>query len=192
MSKIVTGLTVVLVSLLLVTSVGAGGHGIWKKDQFMDTLNPSAALLTDSELNHLLYMREEEKLARDVYLTFSEQYTSQIFTNISKSEQRHMDALKNLIVKYNLEDPVVNDDVGVFTNPVFFDLYEQLVGQGMENYCEALQAGIDIEELDIVDISDALEDVSSQDLRRVLNNLRLGSENHLNAFTLQHAINDCN
>ena len=51
--------------------------------------------------------------------------------------------------------------------------------------------GIDIERLDIDDINEALIDIEAQDLERVLNNLLLGSENHLNAFTGQYEVNHC-
>ena len=53
---------------------------------------PSAVQLTEAEENHILYMREEEKLARDVYLTLYELWGAEIFANISESEQQHMDA----------------------------------------------------------------------------------------------------
>lgn len=181
MSKKVIGLIVVLIALVMVAPLGAKGPGGGKKGQTLATL-------TDAEIYHLTYMREEEKLARDVYLTLSEYYSAAIFVNISGSEQRHMDALKRLILKYGLQDPVVDDDVGEFTNQDFSVLYDKLVDRGMKNYCAALRVGIDIEDLDIEDIADALEDVEAQDLERVLNNLLLGSENHLNAFTTSQTV----
>ena len=70
---------------------------------------PAAVQLTEAEEQHILYMREEEKLARDVYLTMYELWGAEIFANISESEQRHMDAIKNLITRYGLVDPVVDD-----------------------------------------------------------------------------------
>ena len=60
--------------------------------------------------------------------------------------------MKRLIDKYGLEDPVTNDEIGMFTNPVFTDLYKDLVENGETSYCDALQVGIDIEVLDIEDI----------------------------------------
>ncbi len=188
MSKKVNGLVIALVALVLVAPANAGG---WKRNHSTDDWTQSSVALTDAEVGHLMYMREEEKLARDVYLMLYRQYATAIFSNISESEQRHMDAMEGLIVKYGLEDPVVSDDVGAFTNPVFSDLYESLVEQGMENYCEALGVGIKIEELDIVDIGDALKEVAAQDLERALNNLLFGSKNHLNAFTRQYDANSC-
>jgi len=59
------------------------------------------------------------------------------------------------------------------------------------SYCDALQVGIRIEELDIDDIENALSDVTAQDVNRVLNNLLSGSYNHLNAFTSQYEAAGC-
>lgn len=191
MSKKVAVLIIALVSIGLVAPLSAAGPGNWKKAQSPDTWSQSPAVLTETEIGHILFMREEEKLARDVYLTLYEQYAAAVFDNISLSEQRHMDALERLITKYGLEDPVVSDDVGEFSNPVFSDLYNELVERGLQNYCEALKVGIDIELLDIEDLEKALMDVEARDLERVLTNLLYGTENHLNGFTTQYEINMC-
>jgi hypothetical protein len=160
------------------------GIAAGNNSQSLDTLTPL-------EINHITYMREEEKLARDVYLTLYELYQAPIFDNISESEQRHMDALKRLIDKHELEDPVADDAVGNFTNPVFAQLYLDLVNKGKMSYCHALQVGIDIELLDIEDIEYALPDIEARDVNRVSNNLLNGSYNHLNAFTSQYEANNC-
>jgi hypothetical protein len=147
--------------------------------------------LTQKEIEHIIFIREEEKLARDVYLTLYQSYETTIFANISESEQRHMDAMKRLIAKYKLEDPVEDDTVGKFTNQVLAELYFELVEKGEVNYCEALQVGIDIEVLDISDIEITLNEELAQDVNRVLNNLLNGSYNHLNAFSSQYRAAGC-
>ncbi len=63
-------------------------------------------ILTKEEAEDLLVLREEEKLARDVYLYSYDKYNTQIFSNISSSEQRHMDKILFLLTKYGLDDPV--------------------------------------------------------------------------------------
>ncbi len=103
-----------------------------------------------------------------------------------------MDALERLIEKYDLEDPVTNDDEGEFTNSVFTKFYTELKGlveKETVSYCDALQVGIDIELLDIADIEIALEDVVARDVTRVLTNLLNGSYNHLNAFESRYDVN---
>jgi hypothetical protein len=143
---------------------------------------PAAVQLTEAEEQHILYMREEEKLARDVYLTMYELWGAQIFANISESEQRHMDAVKTLITRYGLVDPVVDDAVGIFTNQDFEILYDELVVDGSVSLEEALKVGVRIEELDIADLELALQDTSMRAVQRVFQNLFNGSYNHLSAF----------
>ena len=104
---------------------------------------PAVVLLTEAEEHHILYMREEEKLARDVYLTLDEIWDAEIFANISESEQRHMDAIKRLITRYDLVDPVVNDGIGEFANQDFADLYDELVATGKNSLEEALNEALE-------------------------------------------------
>ncbi|MHC4486676.1 MAG: DUF2202 domain-containing protein [Planctomycetota bacterium] len=143
---------------------------------------PAAIRLTEAEEQHILYMREEEKLARDVYLTLYELWGAEIFANISDSEQQHMDAIKRLVTMYGLEDSVVDDAVGQFTNPYFVGLYDELVLTGEISLEEALKVGVRIEELDIADLELALLETSKRTVRRVFQNLLNGSYNHLDAF----------
>ena len=139
--------------------------------------------LTEAEELNILHMREEEKLARDVYLVMYELWGADIFANISESEQRHMDAIENLITRYGLTDPVSDDTVGVFTNPDFKELYEGLIESGSASLEEALKVGVSIEELDIADLELALEETTKRNIQRVFENLLEGSKNHLEAFT---------
>ena len=139
-------------------------------------------VLTVSEATVLTFMREEEKLARDVYLVMYEEWGTPVFSNIAASEQRHMDALLGLLVKYGLPDPA-SADVGVFTDASLQALYDQLVAEGRQSVLAALEVGVLIEEVDIEDLQAAIAGTAKVDLRRVYSNLLSGSENHLAAFT---------
>ena len=154
---------------------------------------PAAVQLTEAEEHHILYMREEEKLARDVYLTLYELWDAEIFANISESEQRHMDAIKRLITRYDLVDPVVNDGIGEFANQDFADLYDELVATGKNSLEDALKVGVSIEELDIADLDLALQETSMRAVRRVFQNLLNGSYKHLDAFqrTIESGGTEC-
>jgi len=154
---------------------------------------PASVQLTDAETANILYMREEEKLARDVYLTLSEVWDAPIFANISESEQRHMDAIERLITRYGLIDSILDDSVGAFTTPAFADLYHQYVADGSLSLEEALAVGVSIESLDITDLEKALDEASMQAVKRVFGNLLEGSYNHLAAFqnALDTGIADC-
>lgn len=138
--------------------------------------------LNDGEKSGMVFMREEEKLARDVYLYLYELYSLPIFNNISKSEQRHTDAIKVLLDKYELEDPVKEDIKGSFKNKELQALYDKLIEQGSDKVA-ALKVGALIEETDILDLEKELtENVDNQDISTVYNNLLRGSHNHLRAF----------
>ena len=138
--------------------------------------------LSDGEAEGLIFMREEEKLARDVYLYFYEKYEMRIFSNIAKSESVHMSALKMLLDKYELEDPIVNDELGVFQNEKLAELYTQLTEAGDVSLVEALKIGLTIEDLDIYDLMEYTHDVVSEDIIMVYENLTKGSRNHLRAY----------
>lgn len=143
--------------------------------------------LTDSEKADVLHMREEEKLARDVYITLGEKWGAALFSNISNSEQRHMDAVAALITYYSLEDPAAGKGVGEFTSSDMQTLYDQLTAQGGQSLTEAYQVGATIEDLDIFDLEAALAGASNPDVTRVFQNLLSGSENHMRAFVNQLA-----
>ncbi|MDO7976828.1 DUF2202 domain-containing protein [Oceanotoga teriensis] len=150
---------------------------------FAETNNifTSKESLSSDEINAILLMREEEKLARDVYDYFANLYNSKIFYNISNSEQKHTDSVKNIIEKYNLEDPFINS-TGVFENEELQNIYNDLIEKGSNSYIDALKIGAMIEELDIKDIRDSLNYIDNEDIIFVFNNLEKGSINHLNSF----------
>lgn len=139
--------------------------------------------LSKQETENLIHMRGEEKLARDVYITLYETWSLRPFSNISNSEQRHMDAIKALLKKYNIEDPYVDDTVGVFADPQFTTLYNDLVAKGRNSLVDALTVGATIEDLDIFDLQQAITQTDNDDIKYVYQNLTRGSRNHLRAFT---------
>lgn len=158
-----------------------------------DTLNPvTMDTLSDAEIEGLLYMREEEKLARDVYLMLYEKWGMRILQNISGSEQTHMDAVKALLDRYDLDDPAAGTDVGVFTNPTLQELYDQLVDEGSQSLADALRVGAAIEEIDILDLEERIAQTDNSDIQLVYENLMRGSRNHLRAFvsTLERQVGE--
>ena len=182
----ITGITLLLMSIsfsMTRCSEGAGMDGI---DPYEDPLLKSELLtgeLTDAEIEGILFMREEEKLARDVYLYLYEIHPLRPFLNISKSEQAHMDAIKYLIDTYGLEDPVGENGEGVFRYTELQDLYDELILSGAASREEALKVGALIEEVDILDLRNELDNfVQNEDVIRVFENLCKASEQHLRVF----------
>jgi hypothetical protein len=172
--------------------------------------NQIAASLDTDEASHLTFMREEEKLARDVYLTFAERYPeSGVFSTIaSGSEQTHADVVRDKLQDYNLPDPnpgtnQLPESIGVFTGEewgaYFTERFNALVASGSESELAALYVGALIEELDMHDIADCphvMVDAGYRDpcglgytderpLINVYRSLIDGSENHLRAYVGQ-------
>lgn len=143
---------------------------------------PGLVALSEAEVATLQWMREEEKLARDVYLELSAFYPAKVFTNIAAAEQKHFDALGKKLVLYGVADPALSD-VGVFSNPLLQQVHDELLALGIVSYAEALKVGVSIERTDIVDLQDAIDGTSSRPLGRTYQHLLNGSENHLKAFT---------
>ncbi len=140
------------------------------------------AVLNDEEIDGLLEMREEEKLAGDVYRAFYKVHEHIIFDNISKSEDAHSSAVLHLINGFELIDPALEEE-GVFTNPLFNQLYADLTSQGNSSLVDALKVGAFIEEYDIADLERLIEETENETIKRVYANLLRGSKIHIKAFT---------
>lgn len=140
--------------------------------------------LTKEVSEAILYMREEEKLARDVYEFLYVKYNVNPFGNIRLSEQTHMDRMKTLISTYGLTDPVERnaDKPGTFVNPIMQNYYTELSTAGSQSLSEALKVGAKIEELDIKDLEDRKKLCTQTDIIGVFDFLIMASENHLRAF----------
>jgi hypothetical protein len=151
-------------------------------------LATSAYALTESETADLLFIREEEKLARDVYLEMDELWTHRVFANIAQSEQRHMDSMLAMIDLYELNDPVGDNERGEFTNSDLGAWYGELIADGSQSLLDAFAVGALIEETDLRDLTLAIENTAEAPLIRAYTNLRAGSCNHLRAF-VSHIVN---
>jgi len=139
--------------------------------------------LTEDEIAGLVFMREEEKLAEDVYLGLYDIWGLNIFQNIAKSEQTHTTAIKNLLDRFEIDDPADTSPTGVFVNKDLQKLYDDLMDIGRQSLGDALKVGAAIEEIDILDLQEYLNTTQNNEIRRVYQNLLRGSENHLRAFT---------
>ena len=138
--------------------------------------------LDSLESTMLQFMREEEYLAYDVYTLFAQQYGYQIFINIKQSEYIHTTAIKNLLIKYGIEDPAANHQPGVFQNIELQELYNTLIASGSQGGQQAIEVGVAIETTDIEDLQNALLITNHKDVKQVLSNLMKASYNHLAAF----------
>jgi hypothetical protein len=151
----------------------------------------SRTVLSEQEKSSLIHLREEEMLAYDVYTFLSGLYDVPIFRNISNSEMIHTTKVKELIDKYEMEDPALDHNSGVFKDAGLQELYNQLIEKGKMSYEDAIVVGLTIEDLDINDLEMALEnEVDNEDIVEVYNFLLMGSENHMKAFFFHTKSND--
>jgi hypothetical protein len=180
---------IVIAALLLVPLVAQAGRGNGNRGAGAScNLATQLSELTsqhvgDRERADLIFMREEEKLARDVFLSLYERWGLAIFRQIGKAESRHMALALVVADKYGLGDPVGDNGLGVFTNPDLQALYERLAADGAASVESALLVGAAIEDLDIRDLQRSLERANNEDLELLYQNLMKGSRNHLRAFT---------
>lgn len=137
--------------------------------------------LSESETEALLFMWQEEKMAKDVYTYLYGKYQLRVFDNISKSETIHQQAVSRLLEAYNIPLPE-NGEPGIFDNPEIQELYDNLISIGNESKVGGLTAGAMIEEKDIFDLKNNLNETDNLWLTRVFSNLLKASENHLRAF----------
>ncbi len=147
--------------------------------------DPQAAAISDAEAASLSYMREEERLAHDVYAASNRYWGAPVFANIANSEAQHTAAVLLLLNRYVLPDPLAGLSEGWFATPAFQTLHDELVARSARSIVDALIVGAEIEELDMRDIVQQKADADNADILVVYDNLLKGSRNHLRAFVGQ-------
>ena len=147
----------------------------------------AAGILGDQETADLFYMREEEKLAHDVYVFLYDLWGLPVFNNIASSESQHTVSVLALLTRYGIADPADGLPAGQFQNVDLQALYDTLIEQGSLSLESALRVGAAIEEIDILDLQDTIANTTQADIQLIYQNLLSGSSNHLRAFvnTLQ-------
>lgn len=139
--------------------------------------------LDPDEAEGLRYMREEEKLAHDVYVALFARWPSLVvFDNIAASETEHTEAVLTQLQRYGVADPAAGKPAGVFENTFLQALYDRLITMGSVSEVEALKVGCLIEETDIQDIRDKMALTDEASILSTYQNLLCGSYNHLQAF----------
>ncbi len=136
--------------------------------------------LTTSDSDALLFMLEEEKLARDTYSYLNNLWSLSQFANIKNSEQSHMDAIESLLISYRIEYNILPE--GNFANEDLQEYYDRFVLDGAISQANALQIGATIEDLDIVDLQNEMDATTNTDIKAVFESLQCGSRNHLRSF----------
>ncbi|MFZ6053079.1 DUF2202 domain-containing protein [Halocola ammonii] len=170
-------------AILLLISVALMSHTSCKKNDEVVNVqqNTPTTTLTQSEEDMLLFMLEEEKLARDTYIYFDNYWGLNQFANIKNSEQNHMELVAALLTSYGVDYEILPE--GEFSNPNLQSLYDDFIIIGEESEVAALTVGATIEDLDIFDLRQSIESTNKADLIQVLEQLLCGSGNHMQGFT---------
>lgn len=150
---------------------------------------PTETELDAIEIAGLKFMREEEKLAHDVYATLFNTWGTTIFSNIAASETEHTEAVRRQLELYGVEDPAEGNPVGVFEDTYLQPLFDKLIEMGSVSVIEGLKIGALIEETDIQDIRDKMAETDEASILQVYQNLLCGSYEHLQAFNRQLVAN---
>ena len=168
----------------VVTACGAGGN---------TAADPGLSTpLSAEEIAGLKYMREEEELARDLYMNIftTRGSTLTIFQNISlNSEVGHAQKMLDLLNTYGETDPSTGNGA-TYTDTGLQALYDQLIGTatgGATTDLDALMVGAKVEEVDIEDINAKKAQVQPVHalIIQTYDNLLCGSRNHLRSFVGQ-------
>ena len=143
----------------------------------------NSTTLSGEQLDTLVFIYQEEKVARDTYITLGDIYSNQnVFANIQVSEQEHIDKAEILCDRYGADTSTIDEtNVGEFVVPVLQELYDTLVAQGSLSELAALNVGEYVELTDIDDLEHA-EIGMPADVVNTYENLKAGSFNHLAAF----------
>ncbi|MBK8627655.1 MAG: DUF2202 domain-containing protein [Saprospiraceae bacterium] len=140
--------------------------------------------LTENEKAGLVKMREEEKLAFEVYTFLDAKWDHQVFKNIKQSEARHGELVKGLIDQFGIKDPYIAAN-GQYANAEMQKLYQELTTKGSQSLKDAFIVGAIIEDMDIADLDILMAATTNKDLLGVYDNLNRGSRNHIRAFSRQ-------
>ena len=138
--------------------------------------------LSPREISDLVFAREEEKLARDVYVSLYQKWGMKVLQKVYRSEKRHMRDVQVMLDRYGIDDPVGDNGVGVFTDATLQSLYQDLVTAGSQSRIEALKVGVFVEEMNLADLHLMLRKSDNLDADILYQNLSKGSRNHLRAF----------
>jgi hypothetical protein len=144
----------------------------------------SSAPLSPSDRSTLLYVSEQEKLARDLYAALSETWRLDVFHTTSGSEDIHADALRTLLGRYKLPDPALGLSRGEFSREDLAERYDDLMARGRFSPVEALKAAASVEELEIEDMGARLLHVQAPEIQSVLESVVASDKHHLRSLVV--------
>lgn len=141
--------------------------------------------LTTADEKTLLYMIEEEKMARDVYAAFEAKWGATIFNHISEAEGKHFERVLGLAQSQGVKVPnaIEKNKAGQFRNKELQAMYDEFIASGSQSLEAALRVGALLEETNYRDLSAAIAATDNEAVRTTFTQLLDASANHLRAFS---------
>ena len=142
-----------------------------------------ATPLNTREAETLVLMREDEKLARDVYRVLYMYWQQDTWLKAMQQRQARMNSIGLLLEQYDLPDPLPDNRPGSFPSPESGNLYTQLVARGRLSHVDAIDVGIEIEKIDITDLLAALHESHHETLDQAYRTMLDSSRQTLNEMS---------
>ncbi|MFG1949238.1 DUF2202 domain-containing protein [Nonomuraea sp. NPDC048826] len=148
---------------------------------FFDRSIPKGTL-TAEQKSTLAAAAEQEKMARDLYAAFADQYGLRFFDGIAAAEARHLTAVRTMLARYGASDPTEGKAAGEFASAPVRAAYDRLLAEGKNSAQAALTAGRRAEQARIDALRKALPGLTAPDVRQLYGNLLRAEHMHLTAF----------
>ncbi len=136
--------------------------------------------VSDQVRGDLLFIYEEEKMARDLYASFGEKWGWQTIGRVSMSESMHLNSVMNLLHTYGIPEPVL--PTGSYQSAAISELAKRLLNEGIASEDAALHSALYVEEYDIADLTKRMNDTADPSILSTYQYLLNGSNAHLRYF----------
>ncbi len=155
-------------------------HGSISSRSLSARLRPlSVDSLTAEEFHDLRALREGQKVMRDLYAVWQGRWKTPLFGNFAAAEQTHMDAMLRLLMRHQMNDPVVSKPLGAFKDSTFVRLFDHSSTSAAKSLNDCYLVACSLEEADILSLDTCLLHSKAADLRLVFSVLQQASAMHL-------------
>jgi hypothetical protein len=166
-----------------VALVGGGAFAATAQAQALPEAGAVTAAADTTLAKDLQFMREEERMARDLYKALADLYDGAVpFSRITVSEDRHYDAVGTLLDRFGVADPSTGKAAGTYADATLQKLYNDWLAQGKKSLDAAYDVGVALETRDVADLKATVNDTSDTYVKQVYTNLLNASEQHLKVF----------
>lgn len=143
--------------------------------------------LTADEIEFLFAMREDEKMAKDLYTAFGAQYPTAVqFSRIATAEATHVAAIETMLTYYEVSFPALTP-AGVFADAEKQAQYDAFLAQGT-TIQGAFEVMALLEEENIAAYKAVEATATNANIKLILANMVRASSNHLKAAVRQLTI----